>query len=230
MREILDALLSREGYDVRLAADAAQGLDLARAMPFDAAIVDMMMPGMDGISTLDEVKKIDDDLPVLMITAFASVENAIAAMKRGAFDYITKPFKNDEVLVVAAQRARAAPAGGREPRAPAESAGARQQVRRHHRPQLAHEAGVRPDHPGRAEPHHDPDQWRKRHRQGAGGAGAASELHPLRSRVHHGQLRQPAAGPARIEPVRARQGSVHRRRLPEEGAVRAGRQGHDLLR
>ncbi len=69
-------------------------------VPFDAAVVDMMMPGMDGISTLEELKKTDDDLPVLMITAFASVENAIKAMKRGAFDYITKPFKNDEVLVV----------------------------------------------------------------------------------------------------------------------------------
>ena len=69
-------------------------------MPFDAAILDVMLPGMDGISALDEIRKIDDDLPVLMITAFASVENAIAAMKRGAFDYITKPFKNDEVLVV----------------------------------------------------------------------------------------------------------------------------------
>jgi two-component system response regulator PilR (NtrC family) len=100
MREILEALLSREGYAVRLAENAAQGLELARAMPFDAAVVDMMMPGMDGISALDELKKIDDDLPVLMITAFASVENAIAAMKRGAFDYITKPFKNDEVLAV----------------------------------------------------------------------------------------------------------------------------------
>ena len=85
---------------MRLAAGAAEGLELIRSIPFDAAIVDMMMPGMDGISTLDELKKIDDDLPVLMITAFASVENAIAAMKRGAFDYITKPFKNDEVLVV----------------------------------------------------------------------------------------------------------------------------------
>ncbi len=100
MREILEALLTREGHQVRLAADAAEGLDLARTMSFDAAIVDMMMPGMDGISTLEELKKIDDDLPVLMITAFASVENAISAMKRGAFDYITKPFKNDEVLVV----------------------------------------------------------------------------------------------------------------------------------
>jgi DNA-binding NtrC family response regulator len=100
MREILDALLTRQGYGVRLAENAAQGLELARTMSFDAAVVDMMMPGMDGISALDELKKIDDDLPVLMITAFASVENAIAAIKRGAFDYITKPFKNDEVLGV----------------------------------------------------------------------------------------------------------------------------------
>ena len=100
MREILDTLLTREGYEVRLAANAAEGLEHARSMSFDAAIVDMMMPGMDGISTLEELKKVDDDLPVLMITAFASVENAISAMKRGAFDYITKPFKNDEVLVV----------------------------------------------------------------------------------------------------------------------------------
>src|SRR4051812_25160404 len=100
MREILEALLTREGYDVRLAPNAAAGLELVRSMPFNAAIIDMMMPGMDGISALDEIKKIDDDLPVLMITAFASVENAIAAMKRGAYDYISKPFKNEEVLGV----------------------------------------------------------------------------------------------------------------------------------
>jgi DNA-binding NtrC family response regulator len=100
MREILEALLGREGYSVRLAASAEEGLELARTMPFDAAIVDVMLPGMNGVQALDELKKIDDDLPVLMITAFASVENAIAAMKRGAFDYISKPFKNDEVLAV----------------------------------------------------------------------------------------------------------------------------------
>ncbi len=100
MREILETLLTREGYDVRLASTGAEGLELAKALPFDAAIVDVMMPGMDGVQTLDELKKVDEELPVLMITAFASVENAIAAMKRGAFDYITKPFKNDEVLVV----------------------------------------------------------------------------------------------------------------------------------
>src|SRR6187397_1664227 len=100
MREILETLLTREGYDVRLAASGAEGLEMARALPFDAAIVDIMMPGLDGIATLDELKRIDEDLAVLIITAYASVESAIAAMKGGAFDYITKPFKNEEVLVV----------------------------------------------------------------------------------------------------------------------------------
>ena len=100
MREILDTLLTREGYRVRVAASGAEGVELARSTPFDAVIVDVMMPGMGGIGTLDELKKLDDDLPVVMITAFASVETAISAMKRGAFDYINKPFKNDEVLVV----------------------------------------------------------------------------------------------------------------------------------
>jgi two-component system response regulator PilR (NtrC family) len=100
MREILEALLTREGYQVRMATSGEEGLELARGATFDAAIVDVMMPGMDGLTVLEELKRLDDDFPVLMVTAFASVETAIAAMKRGAFDYITKPFKNDEVLVV----------------------------------------------------------------------------------------------------------------------------------
>jgi DNA-binding NtrC family response regulator len=100
MREILDTLLTRDGYRVHLAASGEEGIELAKSTPFDAAIVDVMMPGIGGIGTLDELRKIDEDLPVLMVTAFASVETAIAAMKLGAFDYINKPFKNDEVLVV----------------------------------------------------------------------------------------------------------------------------------
>jgi two-component system response regulator PilR (NtrC family) len=100
MREILETLLSREGFEVRLASSGEEGLELARTRPFDVAVVDIMMPGLDGIATLDELKRVDEDLAVVIITAYASVESAIAAMKNGAFDYITKPFKNDEVLVV----------------------------------------------------------------------------------------------------------------------------------
>jgi DNA-binding NtrC family response regulator len=99
MREILQTLLSREGYEVRLAASGEEGLELARAIPFDAALVDIMMPGIDGIATLEELKRIDEDLAVVIITAYASVESAIAAMKTGAFDYVTKPFKNEQLLV-----------------------------------------------------------------------------------------------------------------------------------
>jgi two-component system response regulator PilR (NtrC family) len=100
MREILETLLTRDGYQVKLAASGSEGLEMARALPFDAAVVDIMMPGLDGIATLDELKRIDEDLAVIIITAYASVGSAISAMKAGAFDYISKPFKNEEVLVV----------------------------------------------------------------------------------------------------------------------------------
>src|SRR5256886_9477699 len=80
MREILETLLSREGYDVRLASSGAEGLELARSLPFDAAIVDIMMPGLDGIATLDELKRIDEDLAVIIITAYPSDESAISRM------------------------------------------------------------------------------------------------------------------------------------------------------
>ena len=100
MRDILETLLTREGYEVKLASSGEEGLELARALPFDAAVVDIMMPGINGIETLDELRRIDEDLAVIIITAYASVESAISAMKGGAFDYITKPFKNDEVMIV----------------------------------------------------------------------------------------------------------------------------------
>src|SRR6186997_2853215 len=98
MRDVLETLFKKAGYRVTLAADATSGLALARKTSFDAAVVDVMLPDMNGIDVLEELKKIDADLSVLMITAYASVETALQAMKRGAFDYIAKPFKHDEVL------------------------------------------------------------------------------------------------------------------------------------
>ncbi|HVR69345.1 MAG TPA: sigma-54 dependent transcriptional regulator [Vicinamibacteria bacterium] len=98
MRDVLHTLLGEAGYRVTLAPDGPQGLALARAQTFDAAIVDVMLPEMGGIEVLEELRRIDPELVVLMITAFASVETAIQAMKRGAFDYVTKPFKHEEVL------------------------------------------------------------------------------------------------------------------------------------
>ena len=105
MREILDSLLTKEGYRVKLAATGEGGLELMRREPVDVAIVDVMLPDMSGIEVLEALKKADPEMVVMMITAFASVETAITAMKIGAFDYITKPFKNDEVLAVVANGA-----------------------------------------------------------------------------------------------------------------------------
>jgi len=100
MQEILADFLREEGFQVDIAGSGEEGIELARENPYDCAIVDLMMPGIDGIETMQALKTRDHDLPVIMITAFASVESAVEAMKRGAHEYITKPFKNDEVLVV----------------------------------------------------------------------------------------------------------------------------------
>ena len=98
MRDVLHTLLAQAGYQVVLAESGSQGLALARKQAFDAAILDVMLPEMGGLEVLEELKKADPELVVLMITAFASLETAITAMKKGAFDYITKPFKHEEVL------------------------------------------------------------------------------------------------------------------------------------
>ena len=107
MQEILGDFLREEGYAVDLASSGEEGTELARQRFYDCAIVDLMMPGIDGIETMQQLKLIERTLPVIMVTAFASVESAVEAMKQGAYEYITKPFKNDEVLVVLQNAIRA---------------------------------------------------------------------------------------------------------------------------
>ncbi|MCF6291673.1 MAG: sigma-54 dependent transcriptional regulator [Desulfobacterales bacterium] len=101
MREFFSILLEKEGHGVATAADAKTALELlAGSREFDLVISDIRMPGEGGLSLLAKIKEKNSALPVIMITAFASPEDAVTAMKRGAFDYITKPFKVDEMLEV----------------------------------------------------------------------------------------------------------------------------------
>ena len=100
MREFLKILLEKEGYKVSTASEASSALDLIRGQKFDLVLSDIKMPGMGGLSLLEKIKEIDSSLPVIMITAFASPENAVIAMKSGAFDYITKPFKVEEIIKI----------------------------------------------------------------------------------------------------------------------------------
>lgn len=100
MREILESLLVREGCRVRLACSGEEGVAAAGTESFDAAIVDVMMPGIDGLETLGEIRRLDDRLPVIMLTAYGTSGNTREAFKRGAFDFLEKPFKHDDVLTV----------------------------------------------------------------------------------------------------------------------------------
>ncbi len=97
MRQFLKILLEKEGYDVTVAADASMALKIFQEEAIDLVITDIRMPGMSGLELLTELKQLSTELPVLMITAFASPDDAVLAMKNGAFDYITKPFNVDEI-------------------------------------------------------------------------------------------------------------------------------------
>jgi len=97
MREFLKILLEKEGYSVSLAPEAATALKTVAKETVDLVITDIRMPGMSGLDLLAELKQRLPDLPVIMITAFASPDDAVLAMKNGAFDYITKPFNVDEI-------------------------------------------------------------------------------------------------------------------------------------
>jgi two-component system response regulator PilR (NtrC family) len=98
--EALEALLVGDGYRVSTAGTAAQGLERLAQGQYDAVLLDLMLPDRLGIEVLDDIRRMDDELPVVMITAYGTIESAVAATKQGAFYYFTKPFKNDEVLAV----------------------------------------------------------------------------------------------------------------------------------
>lgn len=101
VRTALKALLKREGYEVETATNGEEAVSLVKTLQPALVIMDIRMPKKDGIEALREIREIDKDINVIMITAFAAVETAIKAMMIGAYDYIIKPFNNDEVKILA---------------------------------------------------------------------------------------------------------------------------------
>src|ERR1044071_1339498 len=106
MRDVLETLLSAEGYRVDLAKTGEEGLDAYTKRAYDVVLLDVSMPGIGGLRALEEVLKIDAEAVVLMITAYATFDTAIAAWQRGAFNCIRKPFDNREILGVIAAGVR----------------------------------------------------------------------------------------------------------------------------
>jgi two-component system NtrC family response regulator len=111
MRRVLQLLLDGGGYAVKTAADGFQGIALWRQWHPHAVLSDIKMPSVDGFQVLDYKVAHQPDTPLILLTAFGTIDMAVEAMKRGAFDYITKPFDNHRVLEVLRQ-ALADPMGG----------------------------------------------------------------------------------------------------------------------
>ena len=97
VRDSLMNWFRKDGYEVNAAANAREALDLMDETCFDVAILDIRMPDMDGVELQSRLAQIDSSLPVIMITAFASVDTAVRTLKQGAFDYVTKPVDPDEL-------------------------------------------------------------------------------------------------------------------------------------
>jgi len=95
---IMSELLGEEGFETITTDNGRQAMEIAESADIDLVLTDMQMPGMDGFSLLKSIKSSKPNLPVIMITAYGEVEKAVRAMQNGAFNYITKPFNNDELV------------------------------------------------------------------------------------------------------------------------------------
>ena len=100
LREVLSIMLKRAGYAVTIATDGEDAVELLQREIFDLVITDLRMPKVDGMEVLKAVKSASPETVVLIITAFASADSAVEAMKQGAYDYLTKPFQVDEVQLI----------------------------------------------------------------------------------------------------------------------------------
>jgi FixJ family two-component response regulator len=102
MRDGCSRILSRDGWTVISAENGNKGLEEIKARPekIDVILLDLMMPGMSGMEVLDQVRTIDPNLLVIVITGYATVESAVEAMKKGAYDFIPKPFTPDQLRIV----------------------------------------------------------------------------------------------------------------------------------
>jgi two-component system NtrC family response regulator len=94
---VLEALLSPEGYEIVTTDSGQEALRLFRGSDIDLVITDMKMPGLSGMELLEACKGINGDVPVIMMTAFGTIEMAVEAMKKNAYHYITKPFQNEQL-------------------------------------------------------------------------------------------------------------------------------------
>src|SRR5215470_4284643 len=96
---VIGQILTDRGFDVSVLNHPRKAVELAQKQSFDLIVSDLKMPDMDGLELLQQLRRIDPDAPVIIMTAYATVTTAVEAMRDGAFDYIVKPFSKDELLI-----------------------------------------------------------------------------------------------------------------------------------
>ena len=99
IREILSRYLSKQGYAVVTAQNGKEGIETFKKEEFDLVISDIRMPEMDGVAFLNLIKKSDPDVEVIMVTAYETMESAIESLRKGAYDYIIKPFSIEKIAI-----------------------------------------------------------------------------------------------------------------------------------
>lgn len=99
MLKLLSMILrEKTPYEITTTNNPIEAVELAKKGDFDLVITDLKMPGLDGLQLLEEVKKRDEDVPVIIITAYGTIDAATEAIEKGGFDFITKPFKKEQIL------------------------------------------------------------------------------------------------------------------------------------
>ena len=100
IRESIELLLTSEGLSTDTAGNGEEGLKKIEENLYDLVLLDLMLPGKSGMQVQREIKRIDPTLPVVIITAIGAVETAVTAIKEGSFDYVTKPWNNEKLVVI----------------------------------------------------------------------------------------------------------------------------------
>ncbi len=218
IRESLEVLLTLEGYQVRMAADGEQGLRILELENFDLVLLDLALPGQSGLELLPQIKERQPELPVIMITAYGTVDNVVESVRAGAENFVQKPWDNEKLMA----DIRSAVARHR-----AEEENLQLKRTLKQRYNFSNIVGKSESMlrvfdlvgAGRAEPLHGFDPGRERHRQGADRQSHPCQFAAPRQAVRAGEHRGHAVGAARIHAVRAREGRVHLGGGVEKGPV-----------
>jgi FixJ family two-component response regulator len=226
---ILHDTLFRMGHTPYGASNIPEALGVLQRESLDLIILDHRMPGMTGLEFLEYLREEGSDVPVIMLTGHGSIEHAVAAIKAGAVDYITKPVRADQLEVAVSAALELS-------RLRRENESLRREVMA-----LRHERQIIGDSPqirqmlnviATAAPHprDRPPAGRVGHRQGTGGPCAPRAEPAARPPLHPAQLRRDPGEPRRVRPLRAREGRLHRCPQARRGRLRARRRWHPAPR